>query len=84
MSILTAEIQRTTRVIVTVDVEKCCATYAEDRAGFDGDDADFVRESLKIWALDLVKYDEVSDEDDGVSVEPDGDEIEVDVLGATT
>ena len=83
MSTITAEVERTTRIIVTVDVETFCKHYAAERErdGFEGDDEAFVRDFLNSEGGYLLDEFPSPNEDDGVKVEGDYDETEVSILG---
>lgn len=82
MTVLTAEVERRTRVIVSIEIEEFCAFYAETRKsdGFDGTDEEYVRSYLKEAAGFLLADFPALPTDDGVEVEGDWDELEVDIL----
>lgn len=80
VSTITAEVERTQRIIITVDVEAFCAHYTNERKDFDGDDEDFVRDFLESEGGYLLSEFPSPDEGDGVTVEGDYDATDVSIL----
>ena len=78
--IVTAEVTRQERVIVTVDAEKLIAAYPTERSEFEGDDLAFVKQSLNIIGIrDLL--DSIGENvDDGITVEGDGEDEYISIL----
>lgn len=81
MSQITAEIERTQRIIVTVDVGAFCEHYKKERADFNGDDEAYVRDFLDSEGGYLLDEFPAPDQHDGVTVEGDYDETEISILG---
>lgn len=81
MSTITAEVERTQRIIVTVDVEAFCVHYAKERKDFEGDDEAYVRDFLDSEGGYLLDEFPSPDEGDGVTIEGDYDETDVSILG---
>lgn len=72
-----AEIERIERVTVKVDVARYCATYPDERATFDGTDEAFVKASIDEFAWDILN--DRSDDIDGMEIEPDPFDGDIDV-----
>lgn len=77
MTSLMAEVEWVTKSIVTVDVEKHCAYYAQERADFEGDDIAFVKDSLEhhIGLKELLEPD--TDTEAGLYIEGEWDDGEI-------
>lgn len=81
MSELHAEVEYMQRATITVRVEKYCAHYAEQRATFDGTDAEFAEEGLRaIGPRELIEG--FVDNGDGVESTVDYDDYEIRIYGA--
>jgi hypothetical protein len=81
MSVMHAEIERITRVIVKVNVAEHCSYYAKERAAFDGDDEAFVRAGIEEMAYELLNDPTEEIVGDGITIEGDYDDTDVTILG---
>jgi hypothetical protein len=83
VSQITAEVERTQRIIVTVDVAEFCEHYKNERADFDGDDEAYVRDFLDSEGGYLLDEFPSPDKGDGMTVEGDYDETDISILGVS-
>lgn len=80
MTIVTAEVEKTTKTLVHVDTDKLLASqWGEDRSNFDSD------QTWVKWVLDCIGRDEFlepsgTEDELGILVEGEYDEIELSIL----